>query len=56
MNKMNFEKQTIRPMKVKTEGNLKLIQNKKNVSCNVTQLQPVIISLSEIEILSSTPY
>jgi hypothetical protein len=43
-------------MKVKTEGNLKLIQDKKIVSCNVAQLQLVIISTFEIKILSSTPH
>jgi hypothetical protein len=33
---------------------LKLIQNKKNVTCDVVQLQLAVISLFEIETLSST--
>jgi hypothetical protein len=42
-------------MKVKNRGNLKLIQNKKTVSCNAAQIQLVITSSFEIKILSSTP-
>jgi hypothetical protein len=34
---------------------MKLIQNKKIVSCNVVQFQLDITSLFEIKILSSTP-
>jgi hypothetical protein len=34
--------------------NLKLIQNKKIVSCDAVQLQMAVISLFKIEILSST--
>jgi hypothetical protein len=56
MNKMNFEEQTIRAMKVKNRRNLELSQNKKIISCNVAQLQLVISSSSKIKILSSTPH
>jgi hypothetical protein len=42
-------------MQVKNQRNLESSQNKKTVSCNVTQLQLVITSSFEIEILSSTP-
>jgi hypothetical protein len=43
---LNFEKQI--------ETNLKLTQTGKNVTRNITQLQPAVTSLFETEILSST--
>jgi hypothetical protein len=42
-------------MQVKTKGNLKLIQSKETVTCNVAQIQPVIISSFQIGTQSSTP-
>jgi hypothetical protein len=42
-------------MRVKTERNMKLIQNKKTVSCNIAQIQLAVISLFKIKILSFTP-
>jgi hypothetical protein len=54
MNKINFENHSINASK-KIEGNLRLIQNKKTISWNVTQLKLAIISSYEVEILSSTP-
>jgi hypothetical protein len=51
MNKMNFEEQTIRLMKVTNQRNLKMSQNKKIVSGNVAQLQLGKTSSFEIKIL-----